>query len=1558
MAKDVFDEAFVAELDGMFSGELRPVLESQQAAPMTTRAGTKLAPSEEVFDNDFLRELNDLSGGELFTKYDLPREKVKLAEPLDERIRPVKAFADTVTQGFTGGLESILNTLDRPDEPFVPPTETGSPQGSFLDTASRIVPDAAAGIAESAAPALSATQDFAQEFLRRSIVPLGKAGAQGIQAVGGLIDFLAPLTPGLSRLYAPELARISTDVVSKAGRSAAEFGQESSEILNQISPVDSFVTRNKEGKLRPNVEALKNPETWTDAIITTIGSIAQSIAAGGGTAVGASIAGGVLESGPMFNDLMASGMNRAEASARSLAFGTIVAGLNKISFDKFMKGASGPTIKKALVAAFTEAWTEGAEEPWQAILTNLGRKGITLTQFGESLSDSLTNAVNVFIPSLFGGFVASGGGNVQSPFQQPAQEPVQPPPLPTEETLQAPPAQADQALEPAPVQTPPELAPAAEGAAISEEAVVEPFDPAVLPERVRDTHEAKALAEKIGQNIEAVPALLERSRIVEEELMEAVERGDFDAQINLATETASWRETMEDVTGIRLTSEDVQSMMQVLDEGGTLDVAEIRQIVEDREAQARGDAGVDRGEQAVSPSDERTVPAEPAVATEQVEAADDVTEVGQQVPSGEQVRQEPQQPVDTAPGQEATQADRVLQEPGQKPVGNPKPEAPGAPVSPATESYFAGVPAENVIRDIDTVVSKLGRLIPKKTDPSTPKQRRQIISLQNRLGFDAEVYERAVREVSKGRTTNFEELNKGEAAAYREYLKRELGDAPDSQLMKEGVLRDFSSELETEMQQARKPQDRKLTIREKLGRQFWDIDRVMSDLQEETGQPFFSNHNEVNRSFRDATFEAGEEVKALFDGLGVDFKFLLNNVKAEARIFEYLNTGKKPAGMTDIELRIADRMDATFRKSRPLVKRIRHQRYMRDGTIPADSNKAQMDEGARVLKEEGEAAYDSWINREKFGIREFYAPTHGKQTPNLNSILETKFGRGFTKGRTQAPEYDPAHPLLGDFYRYVRRAKMIETVEPKLIQLEEMFNKEGVEAGLFGRYMDNMYGRNFQNDLDFMQASLTKGMRQFFRVQIPQKLGKWIPRNLLQPTAMTLPRVVSPLNPTFWRNLPKLYTGALKMRNNKKIGWGKFLVDEDTRNYFQRYVTSLDQARQHYTLQEMSEFETVRDFMHLMDEMSRAYGWSDTVNRANTFVFGYDSAIESLQKFQKNPTRANWNKFLDVTGFSLAPRPEQMAVARLVEEGNIKEASYTAAKRLADATQFRYPRAERGLAWQKPGTGGSITAPIATFWKGQIQGLYKDGLKPLGEGLRAEAEGTATAATRNRTKNAAVTLMSWYAASLLVNRLYEWMYDVDEGTYGLNSLRFTPGGPVIQNYVRLADTLWGAVQQDNGWGGKVIAAIDGAGDAFLPFYHMLNKIIATRKGQTRFSIPFAVRDAIQRWLARRSGSKNPRDQRRWVERTAVEQAQSIVMGGSWATRKQDLLDEYQKYMDIPEEDVEAIAKQREKVTEALRKYPVSTKRKDIPRTLENIDELVPSFWESLDKNAKKKAKEK
>lgn len=253
----------------------------------------------------------------------------------------------------------------------------------------------------------------------RAAVGLGSGTIQGAQAGGGLVeafgDFFekAREVVGGTARWNPAARMMGFDRIRQYGRKnvVQEVGSTAEQFYGGI--LDEVGKVYPQGDVTRNPKLLADPGWWVQGIGQAASSMSTGVIAGGGTAAGGAVAGALMEAMPTYIELKEK-VGAGEAAARATVFGLAVAALNKIGLDKIMAKGDPLTFKKVLVAALTEGGTEAMEEPAQTIAELAGREGVTLTEFGKEMVESMRRGANTFLSAFVtGGLFKAAGAAVE-----------------------------------------------------------------------------------------------------------------------------------------------------------------------------------------------------------------------------------------------------------------------------------------------------------------------------------------------------------------------------------------------------------------------------------------------------------------------------------------------------------------------------------------------------------------------------------------------------------------------------------------------------------------------------------------------------------------------------------------------------------------------------------------------------------------------------------------------------------------------------------------------------------------------------------------------------------------------------------------------------------------------------------------------------------------------------------------------------------------------------------------------------------------------------------------
>lgn len=242
-----------------------------------------------------------------------------------------------------------------------------------------------------------------------------KAGAQTISAASTLVDLAGE---GLQAIGADTVGSFLSDV----GETSYQYYKQQLADLEKVNP---------SGDITKNPRLLLDPGWWAQSLGQAATSISQAMTLGGTTIIGAALAGAAMEAAPMYEQMKEEGVATPEALTRAVAFGAVVAALERVGLKTIFKGKPPKVVSKLLnnvmkgkgvgsalarrgVSAGIEAATEWAEEPSQALLQYLGREGVSLTDTGKQVFAAMKQGINVIPATFVTGGVLGGGERVNA----------------------------------------------------------------------------------------------------------------------------------------------------------------------------------------------------------------------------------------------------------------------------------------------------------------------------------------------------------------------------------------------------------------------------------------------------------------------------------------------------------------------------------------------------------------------------------------------------------------------------------------------------------------------------------------------------------------------------------------------------------------------------------------------------------------------------------------------------------------------------------------------------------------------------------------------------------------------------------------------------------------------------------------------------------------------------------------------------------------------------------------------------------------------------------------
>jgi len=255
---------------------------------------------------------------------------------------------------------------------------------------------------------------------RRVIPNLVRGAAQSSELAGGILKYAANRFKDLENLQRWGMNKLGLDFAEgeTAGEEAQRFAGESEQISANIAKkamdtLDSAgykIPKSIQKRVMDNPEVLKDPRWWIVNLGDTATSMVPPLVTGmifGPEAGG--LQGGLMEGGNALEEMKKAGVPHDRAVEAATAYGLVSSFLNKIGIEEELADRAGMSFLKKMVghgkAGWTEAYTEGLENPYQAVFEGIA-KGEKLPQLWTDFMESVKSMPDVMIPS----FVTGGAG--------------------------------------------------------------------------------------------------------------------------------------------------------------------------------------------------------------------------------------------------------------------------------------------------------------------------------------------------------------------------------------------------------------------------------------------------------------------------------------------------------------------------------------------------------------------------------------------------------------------------------------------------------------------------------------------------------------------------------------------------------------------------------------------------------------------------------------------------------------------------------------------------------------------------------------------------------------------------------------------------------------------------------------------------------------------------------------------------------------------------------------------------------------------------------------------
>jgi hypothetical protein len=116
--------------------------------------------------------------------------------------------------------------------------------------------------------------------------------------------------------------------------------------------------------------------------------------------------------------------------------------------------------------------------------------------------------------------------------------------------------------------------------------------------------------------------------------------------------------------------------------------------------------------------------------------------------------------------------------------------------------------------------------------------------------------------------------------------------------------------------------------------------------------------------------------------------------------------------------------------------------------------------------------------------------------------------------------------------------------------------------------------------------------------------------------------------------------------------------------------------------------------------------------------------------------------------------------------------------------------------------------------------------------------------------------------------------------------------------------------------------------------------------QSNYRATVDLLNRVKKKLADMSGAVLPADQRKWIELTKLDLMRRMFVSGATNVYLPEIVKDLQAY--VMETDFDKKYDMREKLDRKLMRYPVRTKRMEVKRTVQNINEVAPAAVRHLE----------
>ena len=432
--------------------------------------------------------------------------------------------------------------------------------------------------------------------------------------------------------------------------------------------------------------------------------------------------------------------------------------------------------------------------------------------------------------------------------------------------------------------------------------------------------------------------------------------------------------------------------------------------------------------------------------------------------------------------------------------------------------------------------------------------------------------------------------------------------------------------------------------------------------------------------------------------------------------------------------KIAQALDDVLQNEGGLeIKQVRFRDWMEGGDKPPDARQESLAEGVKILTTGGWPAVREWLKTVDMGARDYYymggdaqdiigrmlsiaEPSKTVKIPGAGAVGENRPVGEKTRGEEAPRKPFEGNDIIGAVYRHVSTNAVANAVWDDVQRLRESAKSAALSKDDIGALDQLRKAATFRAGDRSVPSKLLRAVAQTSHIwwtgyfADPTRMAWWTVRNMAQPFVFMPGQVPAPIL--------------------MKYGWRAFRgkdLPADYREFmattFKNMVTQrMARARYQMALDDISGIgesrwnggiHTAKQFFDHWIEWAQ---FSDEFGREISAAPAYLAAHDLATKFLAG--KASWRRIN--TSLFMENLPASQAASlktRLMVDKDVAGFSAEYARLKTDNANFRYDIASRALVEQNPLS--RTLFGIYTYPRGAFEAVYRNGMKPLADGIRS-----------------------------------------------------------------------------------------------------------------------------------------------------------------------------------------------------------------------------------------------